>query len=221
MNVVSCEVSVGEAVDKLTILQIKQKYIKDLIKLQNVNREYSMLYALLEPQLKHISLYYNILQNINEDIWKLQDTIRDNRAHLSDSEVGSLCQQVLDENDRRFRVKNMINVLCESLHKEQKGYNPRILSIALDTNKTNKLQLQWLLPALHFYLTCYDVVKIYCGEKTQQDLQTIFESQELTFDELKPNVTVDVDLTSIHFGSCIDLYKHLNLSLEIFDKYSK
>lgn len=112
-------VSFGEALDKLTILELKLHFIKDEKKLINVRKEYDELYNILSTYIDKVRSAYNLLYNVNKRIWILQDEIRDNIKPVSDYE------KVVEENDARCRIKNKINHCLSSQFYEEKGYKKK------------------------------------------------------------------------------------------------
>ena len=125
--------SIGEAIDKLTILDIKMEMIKDDRKIE-VKKEYDLLFEKLNPFLDtHIDLY-NAMKKINHVIWNQMDKLRD--LQMNDDEYLKLCKECIEFNDIRFRIKNKINQLLNSSLKEQKGY--KIKSINLNINQNLK-----------------------------------------------------------------------------------
>ncbi len=117
-NIINLPVSIGEGLDKLTILDIKMKKIKDE-RLNDVKKEYDILNTKLENYKINYNFFYNILMNINENIWNMQDIFRETKSIETQNE---LCKKIISENDNRFRVKKKINNLTNSELKEQKGY---------------------------------------------------------------------------------------------------
>lgn len=120
-------ISTGELFDKISVLHVKKKYIKNQDKLLFVNSELDELNLLSEtlisekPELQPLLLD---LISINENLWNILDKQR----HLEeqgklDLEFINLSIQVYRENDKRFLVKNKINNLTNSKIKEQKHYN--------------------------------------------------------------------------------------------------
>jgi len=97
------EVSVGEIVDKLSILKIKKNNIKDEKKLININKEYDYLFQIVFDELKiEEDDFYNLVI-INERLWGIEDSIRDKeRESLFDSEFIELARSVYFTNDRRY-----------------------------------------------------------------------------------------------------------------------
>jgi len=112
-------VSLGEGIDKLTILDIKQTFIKDKYKLIEVKKEHDVLIKLLEIYLEKCKRHYNLLKHINLTIWELEDEIR---KELSNDKCAKIAKSIVYENDSRFRVKDKINKMCSSELKEQKSY---------------------------------------------------------------------------------------------------
>lgn len=118
------EVSVGEIVDKLSILKIKKNNIKDETKLININKEYDYLFQIVFDELKiEEEDFYNLVI-INERLWGIEDSIRDKeRESLFDSEFIELSRSVYFTNDRRAEIKKDINLKYGSLFVEEKSYN--------------------------------------------------------------------------------------------------
>lgn len=111
-------VSIGEAIDKLTILDIKCKKISDPEKLAHCKIEYDVLYAELKQHVTDYPFHYRLLYHINDEIWSVQDAFRQNPT-------AEKCVVILDKNDMRFRIKTLINALSNSRLREQKGYPKR------------------------------------------------------------------------------------------------
>jgi hypothetical protein len=117
------EVSVGEIVDKLSILKIKTNNIKDSQKLENVTKEYNYLYDIVFGELK-ISEddFYNLVL-INERLWVIEDKLRDKERDKSfDDDFIQLARSVYFTNDKRAEIKKEINIKYGSLFVEEKSY---------------------------------------------------------------------------------------------------
>jgi hypothetical protein len=118
------EVSIGEIVDKLSILRIKKNNILDVIKLENIIAEYDYLNDIVFNQLK-VSQddFFNLLL-INEKLWDIEDKIRDKERDKSfDSEFIELARSVYFTNDKRAEIKKEINLKYGSLFVEEKSYS--------------------------------------------------------------------------------------------------
>lgn len=119
------EVSIGEIVDKLSILQIKTGLIKDEEKLININKEYEYLYDIVFNELKIESSDYFDLVSVNQKLWFIEDDIREKERNKEfDDEFIQLSRSVYVTNDERAEVKKNINIKYGSNFMEEKSYNP-------------------------------------------------------------------------------------------------
>ncbi len=127
MNV-RVEISIGEFFDKLTILEIKRSRIEDAAKLENIEREWNGLNRLLEElpfSRKDVSHEVDELKAINEELWVIEDELRDKESHKTfDDAFIRLARAVYQANDRRFEVKKSINQKLGSDFIEEKSYRP-------------------------------------------------------------------------------------------------
>ena len=118
------EVSIGEVIDKITILQIKEEKIKDDVKLLHIRKELNILNnTLLNSGINVPQDMTDRLRDINTQLWDAEDILREKESiELYDDEFVKCA--VLDSvlNDKRFLVKNEINNFCDSDIKEQKSY---------------------------------------------------------------------------------------------------
>jgi hypothetical protein len=120
------EISHGEIVDKLTILQIKKTNIIDPIKLNNIVKEYDYLLSVVENDLgiSTKSPEYLELLSINNELWVIEDDIRDKeRDKVFDNEFIELARSVYTTNDKRAEIKKKINLKYGSLFVEEKSYS--------------------------------------------------------------------------------------------------
>lgn len=120
------EVSVGEIVDKLSILQIKKENITDEIKLGNVTKEYLYLHEIVFAKLNvsYDDQYVRLLK-VNKKLWDIEDKIRDKERNKEfDSEFIELARLVYFTNDKRAEIKKEINLKYSSTFVEEKSYNP-------------------------------------------------------------------------------------------------
>ena len=125
MNV-NAQISVGEWIDKLTILEIKLAEILERDKLDNVRREYETLLA-AAPQVfladEEIVRLRARLKAVNAELWRIEDEIRlKERARAFDEEFIALARAVYITNDRRAALKREINRVARSGLVEEKSY---------------------------------------------------------------------------------------------------
>ena len=121
------EVSNGELLDKLTILELKMSNISDDKKLINVKKEYnelSPLAKLLFEKFKdELLTKYKELALINSQLWKIEDDIRECEKNKNfDEKFIELARAVYFTNDKRSDVKKQINILTGSGFIEEKSY---------------------------------------------------------------------------------------------------
>jgi len=117
------EVSIGEIIDKLSILQIKTSFIKDDEKLNNVKKEYDYLYNIVFNEMKIKQSDFSNMVDINQVLWKIEDDIRDKeRDKVFDTEFIELARSVYITNDKRAEIKKEINLKYGSLFVEEKSY---------------------------------------------------------------------------------------------------
>jgi hypothetical protein len=115
------EVSIGEVLDKVSILKIKTERIKDKVKLRNVIKEYNILTKEVECFLAD-DLFLGLHQ-INEKLWDIEDAIRvKEKTNEYDEEFIALARSVYITNDMRFNLKNKINEKFNSEIREEKSY---------------------------------------------------------------------------------------------------
>jgi Family of unknown function (DUF6165) len=120
------EVSAGELVDKITILEIKRDNIQDETKLANINREYAVLVQVLDKAVvesDELTRLRSALKAVNAELWHVEDDIRaQERAGTFGPEFVALARAVYRTNDRRAALKREINELLRSDLVEEKSY---------------------------------------------------------------------------------------------------
>lgn len=125
-TVLQVEVSAGELVDKITILEIKAERIADPAKLANVHRELRSLTATRRealPRSEELDELTAELRRINERLWEIEDDIRDcERKREFGERFVELARAVYRTNDRRAAAKRRINELLSSELVEEKDY---------------------------------------------------------------------------------------------------
>ena len=122
---INTPISLGELVDKISILMIKKKNISDSIKIQHVNKELEFLQKTLKKYISEdeINDFLQKLVNINSKLWDIEDDIREcERKKLFDQTFIDLARSVYFTNDERAKVKNYINKTFGSELVEVKSY---------------------------------------------------------------------------------------------------
>ena len=123
---VSVPISLGELLDKISILEIKNKKILNESKILNIKKELNDLKKVIDEL--HINLsetngLYDKLYNINLILWEIEDSIRvlEKNEDFGEKFI-KLARAVYKTNDQRFEVKNDINKLFNSEYVEEKSY---------------------------------------------------------------------------------------------------
>jgi len=123
---VSVPISLGELLDKISILEIKNKKILDESKILNIKKELNSLNKVLDElniNLSESNMLYNKLYKINLTLWEVEDSIRvlEKNEDFGEKFI-ELARAVYKTNDQRFEVKNDINKLFNSEYVEEKSY---------------------------------------------------------------------------------------------------
>jgi hypothetical protein len=121
------QISNGEILDKLTILEIKYDYIKEINKLSNITKELKYIKKQCSHLLDNLQIkeLYFTLKTINKKLWDIEDRIRlKEKQKLFDQEFIHLARSVYITNDIRANIKKDINLLTKSSFIEEKSYEP-------------------------------------------------------------------------------------------------
>ena len=126
MNKILVEVSVGELLDKISILEIKQEKIKDPEKLKFINDEHSILKDQLDNNVKSdekLNTLFKSLKDINAKLWVIEDDKRlcEKNSDFTENFI-KLSRDVHFLNDDRAKIKLEMNILSGSKIKEIKEY---------------------------------------------------------------------------------------------------
>ena len=123
LSTILAPISIGELIDKITILEIKQIYMTG-IKLKNINKEMKLLKNILQDKNLEINIdLIKNLKNINKKLWEIEDNIRIKESNQEfDEEFIKLARSVYIENDKRASIKKEINQKYNSDLVEEKSY---------------------------------------------------------------------------------------------------
>ena len=246
---IKLEISLGEAIDKLTILDIKKDKIVDNRK-NDVETEFDYLLKELDMYVTKYQYYYKILKKTNLEIWELQDTLRGDGCDKD--EFYGICDEILNLNDSRYLIKKKLNELSNSQLKEQKGYKLRGLNVVFGYN-TRITTIDILNGAIRYYSFFYDEINLipkssecefHLGEIFKDDpfikVHSLLSESHDT-DETTPNndfISIDdneiiVKTTHSFFvkkhqpgdgdnkysNQINDIYNKLGIRVSIFDEY--
>jgi hypothetical protein len=186
------EVSVGEAIDKLSILELKMKKINDENKKIEVEKEIAILVECAQYKTKY-DFYFNLLMYVNEKIWDMTDIIKN--MQVDDNEFSTISNKIFEFNQKRFRIKNWFNLLTSSNIKEQKSYASSHCKILLE----NEDVLYNKLPEIVYLALEYDFLTfdISLNNETHSFLKipTIIYNEEQKNNLSQPIVVVLADFS--------------------------
>ena len=233
---ITLPVSLGEALDKLTILDIKIHKIQDERR-KDCQKEYDLLDVTLKPYRTTYDYYYKLLREINLEIWELQDTFHG--KDTAPEEGAAICKKILEENDRRFRVKSKLNHAASSLLKEQKGYARRRVFFY---GHLGLGDMFWMNGAVRYLATTFDEVVVACKERNLENVKAMYaddptihpfslkdEVSDVPFFRWRHHIEQDEELTVLTCGQHSanpriyefphSFYDDLKMSRDIRTKY--
>jgi hypothetical protein len=126
------DISIGEAVDKLSILEIKLNNITDEIKKNEIIKELNELEK-CRPYIDNYTFLYKLLLYVNKKIWDLTNIIKS--IDITNQKFAVISKEIFDYNQKRFRIKNWFNILNKSEIKEQKSYQLSCCKICIREEK--------------------------------------------------------------------------------------
>ena len=213
-NLLYLPVSLGEAIDKLTILDIKFDKIIDNRKI-DVKKEYDLLHEKIKDFIIKYENLYQTMKKVNLLIWDMMDKLRD--GNINEELYLKVCKECIDYNDIRFRVKNKINYISNSLLKEQKSY--KINTLVVIINKTIINNSSILLNIIKYFSFVYDEINIvsefnidYLKKYFEYDI-TIFFNIEYKLLDYKCRVIIEEKEYTEN-----ELYKIFNISESELEK---
>lgn len=173
MTDINLTVSIGEALDKLSILEIKLEKIQHENRKLEVQKEYDTILPSLKDIIESNKYNYKCLKVINTEMWNLSDKIRDIDTNNSVNYV-KIYNKLLLKNEERFRIKHKINTLGQSTLKEQKGYAIKKITVLTNFSLSKYVEINGIIR----YLTIkYDQVNLVHPEKMTSNLKSIFKNE--------------------------------------------
>ena len=145
------EVSIGEVIDKLSILEIKYQKILDESKRIEIQKEINELQECQLYKNKYTFLY-RLLVYVNTKICEITDIVK--QIKIYDSEFANLSNSIFEYNQKRFRIKNWFNLLTSSEIKEQKSYGLTKCVIKIN----NEESIYDKIAEINYLLLEYDIV---------------------------------------------------------------
>jgi len=151
------EISQGEALDRVSILEIKKVNITDESRLFEINKELNQ-YDKIEAVKNKYIIYYKLLYYVNQKIWDITNEIKE--LVIYDDQYARLAFNIFELNQQRFRMKDNINRLENAHIKEQKSYSKKSILYLHDENTS----FEELMSILFYLLLSYDNLHIIDSE---------------------------------------------------------
>lgn len=207
MSCVHLPTSIGEAIDKLTILDIKLERISDIARKADVQREHDALlkHDMLNSFVQTHSDLYNTMKKANAIIWDMMDVLRTN---ISTEQYLKTCKDCIELNDIRFRIKARINQASNSDLREQKSYKTTVFKLSIlglhESHADISTMQRILQRPLQYYGILYDEVQMTAD--ADNDANVI-----VNFTDFSHIMTDEIQLKQ-------RIYDALNVSDAIMDK---
>ncbi len=120
------EISTGELLDKISILEIKLEKVRDKIKLKEINKEYKILREVQYSSIKEtekFQILFKKIKEVNQNLWNIEDKLRicEKNKDFGQNFI-KLARGVYMNNDKRSKIKSKINEVSGSNIKEIKQY---------------------------------------------------------------------------------------------------
>jgi hypothetical protein len=191
MEEIELYVSYGEAFDKLSILEIKLDKIKDENKIKEVRNEYDLIKNKLVHLMNDtIKYYYNILKEINYDIWISMDKIRIINKKENINDWINECNKTIIDNDRRFRVKHKINNYLNSNLKEQKGYQDKKCFLLTHMGLGDMFTCNGMI---RYLSTIYDTITVVIKKQYAKNICEMFsDDKTIKFYEVETDKDISI-----------------------------
>jgi len=173
------EVSIGEAIDKFSILELKKNKIQDETKVQEIQKELDVLNECNHYKNEY-PFFYRLLMYVNEGIWTMTDVIKTLNWKDNPQIFSKLSNQIFEFNQKRFRIKNWFNLMINSNIKEQKSYSTSQFGIIIENEEVFYNKISEIL-----YLTLeYDLITIYTTELMIPLIQNIIKIPNIVYENI-------------------------------------
>jgi len=188
------DVSIGEAVDKLSILEIKKRRINDPKKQAEIRKEIVALDS-MRALIVEYPLFYELLIYVNELIWDMTDNVK--LLNITDPKFAESANNIFEYNQKRFRIKNWFNLLLESNIKEQKSFAAKQCVVEIDNLDT----FYDKIPELLYLALEHDF--IYVNSKFNTRICTVFNIPTVNYIDIE-NYHSDIPLVNLRIFNKLD-----------------
>jgi len=187
-------VSIGEAIDKLSILELKYKKITDPDKRVEIQKEIRVL-SVCDVYKTTYAFYYHLLMFVNERIWDLTDNVK--QMTYTHPDFAKISSDIFEYNQKRFRIKNWFNLHTSSEIKEQKSYASTHCRIVIH----NERDVYDKIPEINYLLLEYDTVSFECDSETSATIHRLFNNPTIITNDGNPSPVITVDIATYTFES--------------------
>lgn len=186
------EISMGEAIDKLSILEIKTQFISDSNKLAEIRKEIQVLQE-CRPLIEKYKFLYSLLVHYNKEIWQVTDLVK--KMNPKDEDFAVISNKAFEFNTKRFRIKKLFNELNRSNLKEQKSFSETNCKIVIK----NKEILFDKIPEINYLSLEYDYINLVCPDNSLSKItQTIFNTPNFCYNsETETDIIIKLEDYSI------------------------
>jgi hypothetical protein len=183
------EVSIGEAIDKLSILEIKLSRINDKDQQVEIQKEIDVLEECKKYKTLFDGYYYKLLIYFNEQMWMMTDIIKN--MEPTNHDFSEISNQIFVFNQKRFRIKNIFNILSESNIKEQKSYKKTHCKIIIDDEEL----IYHKIEEINFLSFEYDIISF--DSPFISTISNIFKHPTIVYDNVNNEVTTTINLSEL------------------------
>jgi hypothetical protein len=197
-------ISLGEALDRLSILEIKKTQIVDERRVHVLSE--IQLYESLNYDKKRWGFLYDLILFVNKYIWDITNKIK--MMEPSDPQYASTAATIFDLNQQRFRLKDIINTVTSATIKEQKSYAKLNVFFYIDTWE-NDTFFHIIYALLHF-----DKVSITLGGRVAQHYRAVLSHKFPTI-ELLPNITSKITIPETQYITDLKMIYNTKFKTEV------
>jgi len=231
LNIMKVEVSVGEAIDKLSILEIKYERIDDEEKKTEIKKEIDALCDCSDYKNTH-KQYYDLLMFVNTKLWDTTDIIQN--MNMTDSSYAILSSELFILNQKRYRLKRIFNLLTSSNIKEQKNNKLKSCKIVIydeelfykKLSEINSLILDYdviyfessFIPSIQ---SIFNISTFCYNNENIDECTTIIDLSSLNIEENLKKIVSFAPITYVSGGMFGDFINQLSVINENFYKYGR
>jgi len=166
-NVITLPVSVGEAIDKLTLLDINMDMNEDASK-DAVAKEYKILREKLNDLINKYQFDYNILKDINLNIWLMQDALKSSDNENIQTQI---LKKIIIDSDRRSIVKQKISNRANTYFKEMRVHKLKEAFVLTHLGLGDNIHA---IGMIRYLSTCFDKIYVVCKQRNSVNMKVIY-----------------------------------------------